>query len=60
MKKVIFSEENTSYNNDFRSTIYQSSQSEQSLNREKEVVMRAMRKKLNIFTLHLPIYYILE
>ena len=28
MKKVIFSEENTSYNNDFRSTIYQSSQFE--------------------------------
>ena len=24
------------------------------------VVMRAMRKKLNLFTLQLPIYYILE
>ena len=31
-----------------------------SLNIEKRVIMRAMRKKLNIFTLHLPIYYILE
>ena len=34
-----------------------------SLNREKRVVMRAMRKKqkkLNIFTLQLLIYYILE
>ena len=31
-----------------------------SVNREKRVVMRAMRKKLNIFTLQLPIYYILE
>ena len=31
-----------------------------SLNRKKRVVMRAMRKKLNIFALQLPIYYILE
>ena len=32
-----------------------------SLDRKKRVVMRAaMRKKLNIFTLQLPIYYILE
>ena len=31
-----------------------------SLNRKKSVVMRAMRKKLNIFTLQLPIYYILQ
>ena len=30
------------------------------LNRKKCVVMRAMRKKLNIFTLQLPTYYILE
>ena len=30
------------------------------LNRKKRVVMRAMRKKLNIFMLQLPIYYILE
>ena len=31
-----------------------------SLNREKRVVMRAVRMKLNIFKLQLPIYYILE
>ena len=31
-----------------------------SLNIVRSVIMRAMRKKLNIFTLHLPIYYILE
>ena len=31
-----------------------------SLNRKKRVVMRAMRKKLNIFTPQLPIDYILE
>ena len=31
-----------------------------SLSRKKRVVMRVMRKKLNIFTLQLPIYYILE
>ena len=31
-----------------------------SLNRKKHVVMRAMRKKVNIFTLHLPIYCMLE
>ena len=31
-----------------------------SLNRKKLTVMTAMRKKLNIFTLLLPIYYILE
>ena len=31
-----------------------------SLNRKKRVVIRAMRKKLNIFTLQLPIYYMLE
>ena len=30
------------------------------LNIVKSMIMRAMRKKLNIFTLHLPIYYILE
>ena len=30
------------------------------LNRIKRVVMKAMRKKLNIFTLQLPIYYILD
>ena len=31
-----------------------------SLNRKKCVVIRAMRKKLNIFTLQLSIYYVLE
>ena len=31
-----------------------------SLDRKKRMVMRAMRKKLNIFTFQLPIYYILE
>ena len=31
-----------------------------SLNRKGRVIMRAMIKKLNIFTLQLPIYYILE
>ena len=31
-----------------------------SLNRKKLLVMRAMRKKLSMFTLQLPIYYILE
>ena len=30
------------------------------LNRKKRVVMRTIRNKLNIFTLQLPIYYILE
>ena len=31
-----------------------------SLNRKKRVVMRAMRKKLNMLTLHLSIYCVLE
>ena len=31
-----------------------------SLNRKKRVVKRAMIMKLNIFTLQLPIYYILK
>ena len=31
-----------------------------SLNRKKRVVLRAMGKKPNVFTLQLPIYYILE
>ena len=30
------------------------------LNRKKRVVMRRIRRKLNIFTFELPIYYILE
>ena len=53
-----YSEENTSDNEVFRSTILQPFQSEP----EQKIcaVMRAMRKKLNIFTLQLPIYYILE
>ena len=29
-------------------------------NRERRVVKKTMRQKLNIFTLQLPIYYILE
>ena len=29
-------------------------------NRERRVVMKTMRQKLNIFTLQLPIYYILK
>ena len=51
-------EENTSGNEDFFSTIFQPFQldSEQ----KKRVVIRAMRKKQNISTLQLPIYYILE
>ena len=31
-----------------------------SMNRKKHVALRAMRKKLNIFILQLPIYYTLE
>ena len=31
-----------------------------SLSRKKYVVMRTMRKKLSIFMLQLPIYYMLE
>ena len=31
-----------------------------SLNRKKHVIMRGMRKKLDIFTLQLLIYYMLE
>ena len=31
-----------------------------SLNRKRHVVMRNMKKKLNILMLQLPIYYILE
>ena len=52
-----YSEENTSDNEDFCSTIFQPFQFEQ---QKKRVVMRAMRKKRNIFTLQLPIYYIIE
>ena len=31
-----------------------------SLSRKKRMATRAMKKKINIFTLQLPIYYILE
>ena len=54
-----YSEENTSDNEDYRSAIFQPFQFEPK-QKKKRVVMRAMRKKLNIFTLQLPIYYILE
>ena len=53
-----YSEENTCGNKVFRSTILQPFQLEPE--QKKRVVMRAMRKKLNIFTLQLPIYYMLE
>ena len=53
-----YSEENTSCNEDLRSTILQPFQFEPG--QKKLVLMRAMRKKLNIFTLQLPIYYTLE
>ena len=48
-----YSEENTSDNEDFRSTIF--NHFSLSLNRKKRVEMRAMEKKQNIFTLQLPI-----
>ena len=54
-----YSQENTSKDEDFRSTILQPFQFEPE-QKKKHVVMRAMRKKLNIFTLHLPIYYMIE
>ena len=50
-----YSEEDTIDNEEFRSTIF--NHFSLSLNRKKRVVMRAMRKKLNIFTLQLLIYY---
>ena len=53
-----YSEENTSDNEDYRSTIFHSFQFEPE--QKKRVVMRAMRKKLDILTLQLPIYYVLE
>ena len=52
-----YSEENTSNNEDFRSTIFQLFQFEPE--QKKRVVMRAFRKKLDIFTLQLSIYCIL-
>ena len=51
-------EENTCDNEVFYFTILQSFQFEPE--QKKRVVMRAMRKKLNIFALQLPIYDILE
>ena len=54
------SEENTSDNEDFRSTILQSFQFEPEQKKKKRVVIRAMTKKLNIFTLKLQIYNILD
>ena len=48
-----YSEETTSVNEDFRSTIF--NHFSLSLNRKKRVEMRAMRKKQNIFMLQLPI-----
>ena len=53
------SEENTSDNEDFRSTILQSFQFEPE-QKKKRVVIRAMTKKLNIFTLKLQIYNMLD
>ena len=63
MKLVIilrsdYSKESTSKNKDFRSTIF--NRFSLGLNRKKRVVMKPMRKKLKIFTLQLPIYYVLE
>ena len=59
-----YSEEHSSENEDFRSTILQPFLFERVVNRnrnrKKRVVTRDMTKKLNIFTLQLPIYYILE
>ena len=50
-----YSEENASDNEDFHSTIFRPFAFEPE--QKKRVVMRAMRKKLNIFTLQLPVYY---
>ena len=57
-EKSDFSEENTSDNENFHSTILHPFHFEPE--QKKRVVLRAIRKKLNIFTLQLPIYYILE
>ena len=54
-----YSEENTAENEDLHSTILQPFQFEKKT-WKKRVVMRAMRKKLNIFTLQLLTYYKLE
>ena len=52
-------EENASDNKDFRSTIF-STISVWAWTEKKHVVMRAMKKKLNVFTLQQPICYTLE
>ena len=53
-----YSEENACDNEVFCSTILQSFQFDPE--QKIQMVMRAMRKKLKIFTFQLPIYYILE
>ena len=60
LMKSDYSEENTSDNEHFRSTIFQPFQFEPQQKKTCGNVMRAMRKKQNIFTLQLPFYYILE
>ena len=57
MKKVIFSEENTSYNEDFRSTIYQSFQFEPE---QRKTGGKESHEKETKETLQLLICYILE
>ena len=58
MKKVIILRKMQLTMKTFAQTFF--NHSSLSLNNTKRVVMRVMRKKLNIFTLQLPIYYILE
>ena len=55
-EKSDYFEENTSDNENVCSTIFQLFQFEPE--KKQRVVMRDMRKKLNIFTFQLPIYYI--
>ena len=57
-EKSDYSEENTCEVKSFAPPLF--NHFSLSLNREKFVVMKAMKKKLNKFTLHLWIYYILE
>ena len=58
MKKVIFSDENTCDNEVFALPFF--NHFSLSLNIKKRKVIRAMRKKLNLFMFQLLIYYILE
>ena len=58
MKKVIYFEENTCDNEVFATPFF--NHFSLSLSIKKRVVMRAMRKKLNLFTLQLLIHYSLE